>query len=88
MGFGEFVVLDSLLEAIESIVFVNEGDALFSEKVSASLIFGLSLQIGHHHGLLGEGLIVSRSDQFEINGIPFFPLVLSRSTCSSSFEVK
>ena len=68
MGSSDFFCLDSSLEAIESAVFVNEVDALFNEKVSASLIFGLSLQIGHHHGLLGDGLMVSRSDQFEMVG--------------------
>ena len=47
---------------------------LFAEKGCDSCIFGLSLQIGHHHGLLGDGLIVSRLDQFEIKGTVCCPL--------------
>ena len=74
IGFGKFFCLVSVEEAMESTSFVNDADRLFLEKVSASLIFGLSLQIGHHQGLLGVGLMVSRSDQFEIKGIGFPPL--------------
>ena len=72
MGLGEFFSDVSLLEAMESASFVNDVDGLFVENVSESLICLLSLQTGHHQGLLGEGLIVSRSDQFEIKGSDFF----------------
>ena len=66
MELGRLFFSASLEKPMKSVSFVNGGDGLFSEKIFSLLIFRLSLQIGHHHGLLGVGLIPDQTQFGEI----------------------
>ena len=57
MGFGEFVCLASLVEPMESISFVNDGDRLFT-SFNGSLYEGENIIIGgtgKYSGMTGSG---------------------------------